>query len=264
MTARSLLPAALLAEWASIDTLVGDLTPEQWLAPTPCPGWDVRDQVAHIVAAEYVLAGRLGTPGETPDAELYASVGMFMVDVREEPPRSLLERFREITAERLATLCDLSAEEWTAETWTPVGPGTGDRLVRLRVFDCWMHEQDIRDALARPGHDDGPAAEIALDEITRALPYALARSAGVPDGSVVTIETSGPAGRTWHIGVEAGRGRLVEQPGGEPGAWLRLPTGVFTRLCGGRIDPATALSSVEIEGDAHLGPRVVASLAFTR
>ena len=37
--------------------------------------------------------------------------------------------------------------------------------MRIRVFDCWLHEQDIRDAVGRPGGEDGPAASVALDEI---------------------------------------------------------------------------------------------------
>lgn len=255
--------AALSEEWAAVDALVGDLTPEQWLAPTPCPDWDVRDQLAHIVAAEYVLGGRLGTPGATPDAELYASVGMFMVDVREESPSSLLERFREITAERLTTLADLPIEAWDHPTWTPVGPGTVDRLVRLRVFDCWMHEQDIRDAVGRPGHEAGPAVELTLDEIARALPPVLARHAHVPDGAVITLATSGPVARTWHVAVAGGRGRLVEPPDVAT-ATVHLPTGILTRLCGGRIAPAAALATAEIGGDTGVGYRIVNHLAFTR
>jgi uncharacterized protein (TIGR03083 family) len=252
------LLATLAEEWAAIDDLVRNLTPNQWLAPTPCPAWDVRDQLAHIVSAEYALTGHFGTPGTTPDSELYAGAGMFLIDVREEPPRALLERFREITAERLAALADLA--DWTTPTWTPLGTGTVERLVRLRIFDCWMHEQDIRDALARPGHDQGAPVEIVLDEIGAVLGRLLVKQARVPDGSLVTIEATGPAARTWHVVVDGGRGQPATVAPRAPDVRLRLPTPVLTRLCGGRVNPRTA--AVSIEGDRDLGARIVEHLRF--
>jgi uncharacterized protein (TIGR03083 family) len=188
---------------------------------------------------------------------------MFMVDVREEPPAALLARFRDITAERLATLADLSDAAWATPTWTPVGPGTVDRLVRLRVFDCWMHEQDIRDAIGRPGHEDGTPAEITLDEIEAAVGYLVARKAEVRGGGVVTIVLTGPVPRTWHVVVDGGRGRLTGAPPRDPDVVLHCPSGVFTRLCGGRVDPEVALASVRIDGDTALGRRVLSRLAFT-
>ena len=42
---------------------------------------------------------------------------------------------------------------------TPAGPDTYGRFMRVRIFDCWMHEQDIRRAVGRPGHVEGPAVD---------------------------------------------------------------------------------------------------------
>ena len=40
----------------------------------------------------------------------------------------------------------MSQEEWDAESFTPAGKSTYGRFMQIRVFDCWLHEQDIRDA----------------------------------------------------------------------------------------------------------------------
>ena len=42
-----------------------------------------------------------------------------------------------------------------------------------------------------------------------------------------------------------------------------MPAGVFARLGGGRVDPATRAHEVELEGDTELGERIVANLAYT-
>ena len=60
----------------------------------------------------------------------------------------VLERFRAMTEDRRKVLTGMSDEEWNAVTLTPVGPESYGRFMRVRVFDCWMHEQDIREALS--------------------------------------------------------------------------------------------------------------------
>ena len=57
--------AALGEVWASLGELLGELTDEQWLLPTPLPGWSVQDNVSHIVGTEAMLAGEPG-----PDVEI--------------------------------------------------------------------------------------------------------------------------------------------------------------------------------------------------
>ena len=70
-----------------------------------------------------------------------------------ESGAELLERFRSITADRRKRLTDMSVDEWNAPTLTPVGPETYGRFMRVRLFDCWMHEQDVRDGLGLPSSD---------------------------------------------------------------------------------------------------------------
>ena len=38
----------LIAEQRALDAVVADLAPERWATPTPSPGWNVADQIAHL------------------------------------------------------------------------------------------------------------------------------------------------------------------------------------------------------------------------
>ena len=120
-----------------------------------------------------------------------------------------------ITATRDAALETMSAEEFDGPSWTPAGPGIYGRSCASRVFDCWMHEQDIRDAVGMPGHGDGPCAAVALAEAADALGYIVGKRAAAPDGAAVTIELTGPEHVTWHVLVD-GRARLVDTLPGPP------------------------------------------------
>jgi hypothetical protein len=60
----------------------------------------------------------------------------------------------------------------------------------IRNFDFWVHEQDVRVPLGRPGQTTEPAAELALDEVRRSFGYIVGKQAGLPDGYSVRVGLS--------------------------------------------------------------------------
>ena len=89
----------------------------------------------------------------------------------------------------------------------PSGPGTLADMLQLRLMDTWSHEQDIRRAVGRPGHVDGPAADGAVAYFTKLLPYVVGKKAGAPDGATVVFEVDD---RVIPIEVAGGRAHAVE------------------------------------------------------
>jgi uncharacterized protein (TIGR03083 family) len=182
-----------------------------------------------------------------------------------EPGAGVLERFRAVTNDRRTALTGLSDEEWNALTPTPVGPESYGRFMRVRAFDCWMHEQDMREGLSRPSSDDeleGTASQLALDEIAATMGYVVGKLAKAPDGSCILFELTGPLARSIRVSVE-GRARLVDDFGGqEPTATIRLDGLQFTRLSGGRpMSPARA-QDIELGGDKDVAAQVADHLNF--
>jgi uncharacterized protein (TIGR03083 family) len=260
---------ALRAVWASIAALLADLDDADWDSPTTLPGWAVRDVVAHLVGTEAMLAGQ-PVPDEAAGTErpphVRNDIGTFnerwVRALRSESPEALLARFEQVTAERAAALEAMSQEDFDAESWTPAGPGTYGRFMQIRVFDCWLHEQDIRDALGRPGHQDGPAAELAVDEVVRAMGFIVGKRAALPAGSTLTLELTGPVRRRVDVAV-TDRARVVEALDEPATATVAMTSGLFLRLAGGRVDADAHLGDLTIHGDAALGRRVATNLAFT-
>jgi uncharacterized protein (TIGR03083 family) len=220
--------------------------------------------VAHIIGTESVLQGL-----SAPDADVDVSaLGHVRNDVgianerwvrhlSTESGAELQERFRSITVDRRKRLTDMSVDDWNAPTLTPVGPESYGRFMRVRLFDCWMHEQDIRDGLGRPSSDaelSGLAGRLALDEIAATMGYVVGKLGQAPGGSRVAIELTGPLTRTIRVDVD-GRAQVVDDFGGsDPTSTIRLDGLLFTRLAGGRTDDATG---VEFSGDTEVGARIV-------
>jgi uncharacterized protein (TIGR03083 family) len=182
--------------------------------------------------------------------------------LRDRTDAELLAGFASVTARRLAALRQMSAGEFYASSWTPAGQATYARFMQIRIFDCWMHEQDIRAALGVPGHDSGPVAEQALAEVTLALGYIVGKRGRAPDGSSVLISLLPPVERDLAVVVD-GRARVVAALEGPPTASLRLSSTLFLRLAGGREDPEAALAGIELGGDQALARQLATNLAYT-
>jgi len=176
----------------------------------------------------------------------------------------VLAEFVEITDTRIAQLRAFAAADFAAQTWTPVGPGAVRDLLPFRIFDSWVHEQDMRRAVERPGNLDSVVAAVALDRIVGSMPFVVGKRAGAPDGATVVFELSGPGARTFAIGVDGGRAKPLDAPPSAPGVRVVTDTETFARLACGRIDPGEALADnrVRLEGDVALGRRVMEQINF--
>ena len=53
--------------------------------------------------------------------------------------------------------------------------------MRIRLYDCWIHEHDIRDALGVPGDEGGTRGELAFAEIDGAIAYLVGKKGKAPE-----------------------------------------------------------------------------------
>ena len=247
--------------WSSLDALLDDLDGDDWSTRSLCPDWTVRGVVEHLGAVEHMLLG--APPGSMADALPFEQVGEWLESVAPLDDGEMLARYREVIAGRRDELAAMSDADFDLPCMTPVGPGTYGRFMDVRVFDFWVHEQDIRVPLARPGHEDGPAAETALAEIEGSLGYIVGRKVGLPDGRSLTIELSGPVGRTFHVVVD-GRAKQVDALDAAD-VTVRTDSTTFALLACGRIDPQDPIDDGRVTwvGDAEWGERAARNFAFT-
>ena len=263
--------AALGEVWASLGELLGGLTDGQWRLPSPLPGWSVQDNVSHIVGTEAMLAGE---PGPSIDIDCEANehvrndIGAFneqwVEALRVVQPNEVLSRFRELTVARLAALEQMRVDEWTAESFTPAGKDTFGRFMQIRVFDCWLHEQDIRDAVGQPGHETGLAVEVVLDEMATALGFVVGKKAGASAGQSVTFALTDGGAVVRELHVEVGeRAAVVAALTGPATVTLTMPIGVMTRRCAGRVGPDDLLDQVVIDGDLSLASSILDNQSYT-
>ncbi|WP_072688245.1 maleylpyruvate isomerase family mycothiol-dependent enzyme [Rhodococcus marinonascens] len=266
---REPILGALFEGWDALEQVLSPLPGDAWFTPTALPGWTIHDVVAHIIGDESLLAG-IPAPHTSIDVrslghvrnEIGAFNEQWVEGLRGCAGSEMLEKFRAITTRRRAELAEMTDEMFAAETTTPVGPAPYLRFMRIRAFDCWMHELDIRDALGLPGDEGDHRADTAFMEISGAIAFLVGKRGKAPDGSRITLELTGPLARNIHITVD-GRAAVVDALPSEATTTVTLDSRLFTRLAGGRTTAAEHRDEIGLSGDADAGKRIVDNLAFT-
>ncbi|MGV9667513.1 maleylpyruvate isomerase family mycothiol-dependent enzyme [Nocardia niigatensis] len=264
---RAEITALLSDQWDALTRLVDGLDENRWRTASPLPGWTVFDVLAHVVGTESILLGEptpdLAVAGEHIRNDIGALNEKWIESLRPLAGSQLLERFLDVTGRRLKALEQTTPEAWAEPVPTPVGMAPYARFMRIRLFDCWMHEHDIADALGVAVDEGGSRGAAAFPELLTALGKAAVKGAGAPDGSRITVELTGPLPQTLHLAVDGGRAGLVETLDAPAGLVVAMGSGLFARLRGGRTTADAHAGEITLTGDTDLGNRLVRSLAFT-
>ncbi|MFJ6867682.1 maleylpyruvate isomerase family mycothiol-dependent enzyme [Streptomyces termitum] len=254
----------------AIAELVQPLVEGEWNRATPCPGWSVRDIVSHVIGMETEMLGD-PRPIHSLPRDLYHVRGDFarymevQVDVRRhhtapemtsELEYILIRRARQLRNETRSPDHVIRAPLSTEQTL--------EQGYRLRAFDTWVHEQDLRAALGVPGNLDSPGAYVVRDLLLEALPKVVAKDAGAPANSAVVVDVTGPVEflRTVRVDSE-GRGTIDGAPSLGPAVTLATDWETYSRLACGRIRPDEAEDRIKTEGDPELAAAILARFAVT-
>jgi hypothetical protein len=145
-----------------------------------------------------------------------------------------------------------------------MGPGTVRTLLPFRIFDSWVHEQDMRRAVGREGNLASRSALCTQDQMVDAMPFVVGKKVAPPDGSTVVFSVTGALPREFAILVLDRRASLFDEIPADPTVRLTLDWVTFKRLACGRVDPVLSVEAneVQIQGDHDLGRRIVSEMNY--
>jgi uncharacterized protein (TIGR03083 family) len=261
---------ALAETWGSLAEACHALVTREWALPTACPGWDVKDQLSHLIGIERLLLGDAaptwnGALGEHVKNDFAAINEPWVCVRRDEPGDTVLAEFTDVTTRRLDVLHAATDAQWAEVGWSPVGEVPMARFMETRVFDSWVHEQDVRHALDRPGGLGGLASAFGVGQVQAAMGMVVGKKAAAPEGSVVRFAVSGEGDDARDFSLAVQGGRAGPAPAGvEPTVTLGLSSIDFVRLGCGRTEATSvqAAGGIRLEGDAVLGQKVLEQMNF--
>jgi uncharacterized protein (TIGR03083 family) len=249
--------------------LLRELDPDDWDKSTDLPGWNVRYIAAHLAHLESELAGNPQQQVEVPEApHINSPMSVFT----ESGPLARADWSTDQIIDELESSAAKRDEALRAMMpLDPAAPGDGfaavtgwdwETLLSNRVIDQWMHQQDIRRAVGRPGGLAGAGGAHALAVFSRGIPYVVGKRVGPPPGTSVVVGISGehPAELAAAVGDD-GRATRIDPAPAEPTARIGMDFETFIVLSGGRRSPEQVTATVI--GDSGLGNAVLANLAVT-
>ncbi|GAA2652471.1 maleylpyruvate isomerase family mycothiol-dependent enzyme [Streptomyces vastus] len=255
----------------AISELVQPLVEGEWNRRTPCPGWSVRDIVSHVIGMDCEMLGD-PRPIHTLPRDLYHVSNEhqrymeMQVDVRRHHTAPEMTSELEYTIIRRNRQLRNESREPHAKVRGPLGSEiTLEQSMRYRAFDVWVHEQDLRTALGRPGNLDSPGAYIVRDELLAVLPKVVAKEAGAPANSAVVFDVHGPVDFLRTVRVDAeGHGTVDGAPSLGPAATLTLDWETFFRLACGRVTVDSVADRIKTEGDPELAAAILRHFVVTQ
>jgi uncharacterized protein (TIGR03083 family) len=261
-----LLPTYIRAWREAADDVQGvgaTLSDADWERPSDCPGWRARDVLAHLVDIEEVLVAE-EEPDPTRDVPLSEWTKVGVERRREVAPGRLLSALSDAVDRRHTYLTANPPADPTARApRTPVDlPWSWDTLLRNRAIDMWVHGQDIRRAVDRPGGFDNTGAQVTITTFGMGLPYVLGKKVRPPAGTTVVWDIEGTHAATHAVELtESGRAEPLSDPPARPSARLGMDTETFVVLAAGRRSPEDV--DVRVSGDADLAGRVLQAMVLT-
>lgn len=270
MDDQQLLAGYVDVWWQTINDfteLLEEVPEEEWTTPTDLPGWDVRAVASHVAHLEGILAGgpeetaEVGEPDHvTGMMGLYTEIGV--LNRRDASADSIINEIRGAATARHTSLLDSPPTDAAGRPEPIFGgvPWDWRTLLRNRPLDVWMHEQDIRRAVDRPGGMSSAGARHTADYLAESFGFVLAKRVGAPAGTTALLEIDGSAPYAFAVN-DAGRGERLTAPPADPTVTLRMEREAFICLAGGRRAPEDG--TVEVSGDADLGGRILGSMATT-
>jgi uncharacterized protein (TIGR03083 family) len=247
--------------------LLDDVPESEWSTPTDLPGWDVRAVVAHVAHLEHVSIGgphddvtgiEVGTPEHVlSPMSVFTEQGVLAR--RDLAATELLAAIRQDTAQR--------HEQLAGELPDPTSPADGvfgaigwtwQLLLRNRPLDVWMHEQDVRRAVGRPGGMDSAAAQHSADYLAASFPVIVGKRVQPPAGTTAVLQVAGT--RTVAVEVDDnGRAQRLDKEPASPTVRLTFQREPFIVLAGGRRAEVPFVCG----GDRSLGEQIVQQMAVT-
>lgn len=251
---------------AELLALLSELTVEDWVRPTACSSWSVKDVALHLLGDDvHILSSQRDE--HAPAASIAnweelvrfvnAQNALWVQATRRMSPRVLIELLR-FTGGQVCEYFESLDPYSVGGPVSWVGPDPAPVWLDLarEYTERWLHQQHIRDAVGRSGLKQRRYFAPVLDAFMRALPRTY-REVDAADGTLVAVTVSGESGGKWLLRREGKDWNLYVGVVDEPDAEVVVDEDIAWRIFTRGLVKGEAQDQVMVVGDPALGLKVL-------
>jgi uncharacterized protein (TIGR03083 family) len=248
--------------------LLYSLTPEEWQQQTVARLWKVKDVVAHLLDGNTRILSMLrdNYQGESPVIQSYQDLLDFLnrlnadwVKAMKRVSPSMLLLLHETTGKPFCDYyasVDPFAKSPFAVNWAGEDESKNWMHIAREYTEKWLHQQQIRDAVNKPGLLTKEFFYPFIDTFMMALPFTY-RDVEAEEGTTVAITVSTEIGGTWLVKKENGKWLLSKEMISNPTTQVIIEPNTAWKLFSKSIHPENVIDLVEINGDRALGEKAL-------
>ena len=249
--------------------LLQSLSAEEWNQPTIARLWTVKDVAAHLLDGNLRMLSivRDKYVGDPPDQinsydDLLRYLNKlnadFVAAMKRVSPANLLQLMETTGKQYCEQLNSLDpfapamfAVSWAGDTISP----NWFHIAR-EYTERWHHQQQIRDAVGKPGIMQRELYHPVLETFMFGLPHGY-RNTAAADGTLVKISITGDAGGNWWLLRKEGKWTLTADNNLQVKAHCSIDGAVAWKLFTKSWRKKDVLNHFSIEGDSSLAEPVL-------
>jgi uncharacterized protein (TIGR03083 family) len=255
--------------------LFAELEPEEWEKPTVCPGWTVKDIGLHLLGDDigYLSGARDHFSNPFFRNKDLREWGSLVTNIN-EANEAWVEATARISPKLLADLLELTGQQFYeylqsldlmaiggVVSWAGPNPAPVWLDVAREYTERWLHQQQIRDAVQKPGFKEKVFFHPVLDTFVRALPHTY-RDVSVAEATVLKFVVTGEAGDVWYLLGEANRWSLFQKIGLPADTMVTMDQETCWRLFTKGMSKDQARAQTVIDGDQTLGEQLLETVSI--
>lgn len=244
--------------------LLRSLEPADWGKPTICPLWTVKDIAAHLLDTNMRTVSAADNYSGKPPQNInsYSDLVNYLNDLNavwvkamdRVSPQQLIAMLETTGPQYINILARREPFEQAryAVSWAGEEQSENWFDIAREYTEKWHHQQQIRDAVGKPGIMHRELFYPCMDTFMRALPHTY-RNVNAEDGTLLQISINTNHGGDWYLQkIETGWELTDSQVGKKPDASVELKPDTAWKLFTKGLKPTAAIADSVLKGDEQL------------
>jgi len=249
--------------------LLRSLTPEEWNSPTIAKLWTVKDIAAHLLDTNLrtLSISRDKYFGlESPQINSYEALVTHLNQLNADWVKASKRISARVLTDQLEftgkQFCDHIAsldpfgEAVFSVAWAGEERSANWFHIAREYTEKWIHQQQIRNAVNKPGLMTKELFYPFIDTFMQALPHTY-RNITASENTVIKVTVSTEAGGSWFLTRKNDTWKLSYTVDTAPSTTVSIPPEIAWKLFSKGISGANAWKDVSISGDELLGEKVL-------